>query len=42
MFLLVAANNLKIKPVITNFLEIPEETDIIIGDESNANSQEGE
>lgn len=29
---LVAAQNLQIKPVITNFLEIPEETEIIIDD----------
>ena len=29
---LVAANNLQIKPVITNFLEIPEDTEIIIDD----------
>ena len=30
---LVAANNLQIKPVITNFLEIPEDTEIIINGE---------
>lgn len=38
---LVAANNLQIKPVITNFLEIPEDTEIIIdGDDQPQEQQE--
>ena len=41
---LVAVNNLQIKPVITNFLEIPEDTTIIIDDGSQTSDEieEGE